>query len=99
MDAGEKLDKPTVFGPILTPREDYVVPSPDQIKHEAYGILAAAADTTGNAMTVATYEVVNNPEMYKALTTELKAAFPDDSEPLLYLTLEKLPYLVNHSNP
>jgi hypothetical protein len=40
----------TLFHHLLTPNpeEGYVVPSVNNIKGEAYGILAAAADTTGN---------------------------------------------------
>jgi cytochrome P450 len=63
MDAGEKVDRPSIFKALLTPADGYVVPTPEQLKDEALSILAAAADTTGNAMTVAAYHVVNNPEI------------------------------------
>jgi hypothetical protein len=55
----------TLFHHLLTPNleEGYTVPSVGDIKYEAYGILAAAADTTGNGMTVAAYNVVNNLEI------------------------------------
>jgi cytochrome P450 len=56
-------------------------------------ILTAAADTSGHAMALITYHVVSNPDLYAALTTELKFAFPDHTDDLDYLTLEKLPYL------
>jgi cytochrome P450 len=81
----------------LTPNPDegYVVPAVDDIKDEAYGILAAAADTTGNGMTVAAYNVVNNPTIYKKLRAELKAAFPDPNSKLAFVELERLPYLVS----
>lgn len=95
MDAGGKVDKPSIFEALLTPADGYVVPTPDQIKDEAYSILAAAADTTGNAMTVAAYNVVINPDIYKTLVDELEAAFPNEDEPLDYIKLEKLPYLVS----
>ncbi|KFY66112.1 hypothetical protein V496_02171 [Pseudogymnoascus sp. VKM F-4515 (FW-2607)] len=94
MGAGRKSERQSIFEVLLSPQhEGYVVPTPDQIKDEAYSILAAAADTTGNAMTVAAYHVVKNPDMYKKLTAELKAAFPSPDVPLDYLVLEKLPYL------
>ena len=73
------------------------MPSVDDIKDEAYGILAAAADTTGNGMTVAAYHVVNNPEIYKKLRAELKTAFPDPDARLNFTELEKLSYLVRRS--
>ena len=92
IDRGEKIEK-GIFETLLTPGDDYVVPSPDQLKEESYALLNAASDTTGNAMTVATYNVTKNPEMYRKLYEELVEAFPDESKQLDYLTLEKLPYL------
>lgn len=98
IDSGRVKDssRQTLFHHLLTPNpeEGYVVPSVDDIKDEAYGILAAAADTTGNGMTVAAYNVVNNPEIYQKLAVELKAAFPDPNARLDFQVLEKLPYLV-----
>jgi cytochrome P450 len=101
MDAGRKLkSRPTIFQALLTPDPDqgYVVPTVDQIKDEAYSTLGAAADTTGNAMTVATYHIVSNQLIYKRLKAELKAAFPDPEARLSFVELEKLPYLVSVSN-
>jgi len=45
-------------------------------------------------MTVATYEVISDPEMYRRLTAELKEAFPDANARMSFADLEKLPYLV-----
>jgi cytochrome P450 len=86
----------TIFHGLLTPNpeEGYVVPSVDEIKDEANGTLAAAADTTGNGMTVAAYHVVNNPTIYTKLRAELKSTFPDSNPRLNIVRLEKLPYLV-----
>jgi cytochrome P450 len=75
------------------------VPTVDELKDEAYIIVAAAADTTGNAMTVAAYNTVLNPEIYLTLTAELQEAFPDLGAHLDFITLEKLPYLVTKHNP
>ncbi len=72
-----------------------MIPTVDQIKDESYSILNAASDTTGNALTVAAYNVVTNPDIYQNLTAELKAAFPNADEKLEYQKLEKLPYLVS----
>src|SRR5271170_5617343 len=98
MDAGKIIpgSRITIFQELLTPDidEGYVVPPIDHLKGEAYGILAAAADTTDNAMTVAAQHVVSNPVIYKKLTAELRAAFPDPNSRLDSVTLEKLPYLV-----
>jgi cytochrome P450 len=98
MEAGRKSDtRPTIFHKLLTSDSDegYVVPPLDHLKDEAYTILGASADTTGNAMTYATYEIVSDPAMYKRLRNELIAAFPDPNARLDFVTLEKLPYLVS----
>ncbi len=95
MDAGEKVERSSIFEALLTPADGYVVPTPDQIKDEAYSVLVAAADTTGNAMTVAAYNIVKNPDIYRTLVAELKDAFPNAADSLEYIKLEKLPYLVS----
>lgn len=95
LDAGQKVEKPCIFEALLTPADDYKIPTPDQIKDEAYAILNAASDTTGNAMTVAAYNVVTHPEIYRTLTEELNATFPNADGKLDFVKLEKLPYLVS----
>ena len=92
------MEQPCIFEALLAPADSYAVPTPDQIKDESYAVLNAASDTTGNAMTVAAYNVVSSPEIYGKLTAELKAAFPNSNEKLDYSKLEKLPYLVNKAS-
>jgi cytochrome P450 len=70
------------------------VPPEVHLRDEAFAILGAAADTTGNAMNFATIEVTNDPVLYKRLCEELREAFPDPNAKLDYLILEKLPFLV-----
>lgn len=98
MDSGNISDqRPSIFQTLLSPNEkdpDYVVPTVDDLKDEAYSMLAAAADTTGNAMTVSAYKVVSNPEIYAKVRKELEAAFPDPNATLDFVQLESLPYLV-----
>lgn len=100
VDSGEVTQqmRPTIFHQLLRPdaAEGYVVPTVDELKDEAYILVAAAADTTGNAMTIATYNVVVNPEIYQTLTTELKETFPDPMSDIDFVRLEKLPYLVSN---
>lgn len=73
--------------------EGHVVPTVDELRDESFVMLSAAADTTGNAMTVAMYEVVSNNKIYSKLAAELNEAFPDPSAKLDFIQLEKLPYL------
>ena len=88
------MEQPCNFEALLAPADSYEVPTPEQVKDESYAVLNAASDTTGNAMTVAAYNTVINPEIYGKLTAELKAAFPNSDEKIEYSKLEKLPYLV-----
>ena len=102
IDAGlvNKNSRRTIFHELLTPNpeEGYVPPTPDDIKDEAYGILAAAADTTGNGLTTGAYYVIKHPEIYRKLHMELKAAFPDPHAKLELSILERLPYLTGVVN-
>jgi cytochrome P450 len=93
---GEEPTRLTIFNRLLDPdaTKDHVVPSVDDLKDEAFSIITAAADTTGNAMTIAAYHIISNNSIYRKLVTELKEAFPDPLVNLDYLTLERLPYLV-----
>lgn len=86
----------TIFNQLLDPgvTEGHVVPSVDDLKDEAFSIVTAAADTTGNAMTIAAYNVISNRTIYHKLLAELAEAFPDPLAKLEFLALEKLPYLV-----
>lgn len=62
---------------------------------EAYTVLTAAADTTGNAMTTITHYVLSDRMIYNKLHAELKAVFPSDTMILDFASLERLPYLVS----
>jgi hypothetical protein len=97
-DGGGKLSstRPTIFSELQDPEKQDGRPVPPawQLKDEVYSILAAAADTTGNAMTVAAYNVIKEPEMYAKVRKEILAAYPDANAKLEFTKLEKLPYLV-----
>ena len=99
VDNGEKSLR-TIFHQLLQPdaAEDYIVPSVEELADEAYSILGAAADTTGNALTIGTYKVVINTDIYQRLAAELKEAFPNTDD-MSFITLEKLPYLVRFNYP
>ena len=94
--AGKPPIRATIFHELLRPdaTEGHVVPSVDDLVDEAFSIVAAASETTGNAMTIAAYHVLSNNDIYQTLTAELKEFFPDPSLTLEFIALEKLPYLV-----
>ncbi|EYE93682.1 cytochrome P450 [Aspergillus ruber CBS 135680] len=93
VDKGEK-SKRTIFHHLLQLDDvEGYEPTIDFLADEAYIVLGAAADTTGNALTIATYNTVINPDIYKWLTAELTEAFPDPDADIDFTSLEKLPYL------
>jgi hypothetical protein len=76
---GRSQQDQIIFKQLLDPNatEGHMVPRVDQLTGDAFIILAAAADTTGNAMTIATYNVLSNPSIHSKLKCELKEVFPD----------------------
>lgn len=93
----KETSRRTIFHELLTPRPeaDYVPPPIDKLEDEAVSILAAASDTTGNGMTIAAYNVIQNPDIYEKLKAELRIAFPNQNAKLDFTVLEHLPYLVS----
>lgn len=79
----------------MTPNERHKPAAVAHLEDEAYTVLTAAADTTGNAMTTICRYVFSDLEIYSKLHGELKLAFPDDGMVMTYQALEKLPYLVS----
>ena len=56
--------RPTIFSKLWSEEnkpDGYRIPSTMDLKDEAYTVLAAAADTTDNAMTVAAFNVIRTP--------------------------------------
>ncbi|KAL4943883.1 hypothetical protein BDV06DRAFT_188905 [Aspergillus oleicola] len=95
IDRGEKSSRSTIFHELLRPdaAEGYTVPTVDELSDESHNLLGAAADTTGNALNTAAYNIVTNPGVYARIAAELRDTFPDPDAPIDYVTLEKLPYL------
>lgn len=96
VEANEKPERTTIFHQFLNPEFMKEIPTVEQLKDEAYIVVAAAADTTGNAMTTGLYNTVSSPRIYAAVTAELREAFPDPNGDIDFVTLEKLPYFVRH---
>lgn len=92
-------DRQTIFHQILQSEtaKNGNVPTLQELEDEVYVILAAASETTGNALTVAAYHIARNPQIYATLSKELRAAFPDENGTMEYKTLKTLPYLVSNN--
>ncbi len=96
ISAGVKPERETIFHTVLNPNNaagGSPTPTVQHMVDEAFGFLGAAAETAGNAMTMCAFHVVFNPEVHRRLRGELVSAFPDPTQPVDFLTLEKLPYL------
>lgn len=69
-----------------------------RLEEESLSLIAASADTTGNAMTMATYQLLQHPAALKRLQGELREAMPAADagawKALPYEDLANLPYLV-----
>ena len=66
----------------------------DRLTDEGVLFVVAGNETTGNALSIITYNILNTPQTMKKLKEELVAAIPDPTIVPKWQDLEKLPYLV-----
>jgi cytochrome P450 len=102
MSKGHDTGGLTIFTSLLSSEDKpdgFQVPTTLELKDEAYSVLVAAADTTGNAMTVAAFNAIYSPQIYEKLAKELEHHFPDRTTQLPFVELERLPYLVSIHEP
>jgi hypothetical protein len=94
----EESTRTSIFAALMNPNatEGHIVPTVDQMVDEAFIVLGAAADTTGNAMTVGTYHVLSNPAIYHRVREEIRSVYPDANAEMDWVVLARLPYLVYH---
>jgi cytochrome P450 len=84
---------PTVFHELLQsnlPPEDLTL---SRLQNEAMSLVGAGDHTTKWAFTVGSFFIIENPEVFAQLRTELEAAIPDPAHIIPWTELEKLPYL------
>lgn len=91
---GEKQEsvlRSVIENPDLPPSEKRT----QRVLDEAQLLIAAGLLTTAWALSVGSYHIVSNPEIFKTLRAELETAVPDPSAPdaFVWMELEKLPYL------
>ncbi|KAK0702409.1 cytochrome P450, partial [Lasiosphaeris hirsuta] len=72
--------------------KDRIILSDAAVFADAVNVTGAGTETTGATKERAVFEVINNPQVYAALASELRDAFPDPSNMRL-AALEKLPVL------
>ncbi|KAF8860246.1 cytochrome P450, partial [Acephala macrosclerotiorum] len=84
---------PSIFHDIL---DSDLPPSEKNAKRladEAVAVVGAGFETTKGALTIASFHVLNNPDILQTLKQELLAAWPDINTPPTWQELERLPYL------
>lgn len=92
MEAKE-TSHPTIFHDILAsdlPPEELTF---KRLLQEAMSVNGAGIETTMWTLTVGTFHVIDNPNVYRRLKEELTAAMPDRDVILSWEALEALPYL------
>jgi cytochrome P450 len=94
----ENPTRTSIFAALMNPdaTEGHVVPTLEQMIDEAFVFLGAAADTTGSAMTCATYNVLSNPDIYRKVREEIRSVYPNPHVEMEWVVLARLPYLVCH---
>lgn len=84
----------TIFHELLHSK---VLPDADKsiarLSDEALSVVSAGNETVSWALTVATYHILADAAIARALKTELKAAMPDPEMHVSATALEQLPYL------
>lgn len=89
----QKSQHPTVFQELITGSLPVAEKETRRLQDEAQLVVAAGVTTTGWALSVASYHIINNPAVFQKLRTELTTALPDPTAKLDWTELEKLPYL------
>jgi len=68
------------------------------LRQEATALLIAGGDTTAITCNIGVFHILNNPVILHQLKIELCTAWPELNAPIVYSTLEKLPYLVSYDS-
>ncbi|KAH8887801.1 cytochrome P450 [Thozetella sp. PMI_491] len=92
-----KPPRRTIFHELIDPLSErgnskFESPSNATVFADAVILTGAGADTVGGPTERAIFEVINNPDVYRTLTAELREAFPKYDD-MNITALEKLPYL------
>ena len=67
--------------------------SADHLSREGMAVVGAGSDTTGIALTVTTFHILENPGVQRQLKQELKETLPDPARIPSWSEIERLPYL------
>ncbi len=83
----------TVFAEVLNSKLPPEERSQYRLQNEAVSVIGAGFETTRWAMTVASFHILANAEIYKRVREELLEAIPDPDDIPNWPKLQALPYL------
>ncbi len=89
----EHSDFHTVFADVLKSKLPEEEKSQYRLQNEAVSVIGAGLETTRWAMTVASFHIIDNPQIFKRLREELDQAIPDPDHIPTWAQLQALPYL------
>ncbi|KIY72730.1 cytochrome P450 [Cylindrobasidium torrendii FP15055 ss-10] len=90
----QDADHDVVYTHLLNPtNEKHIRPSRKSLLDEAHLLIQAGSDTVGNTVYTGLFYAMNDPDIDKALRSELDAAWKKMDEALPLQQLEQLPYL------
>jgi cytochrome P450 len=92
-EAHKDVKHPTIFHELLNSDLPTEEKSDARLGDEAQLIVAAGLITTSWALSVSSFHIINNPQIYRKLCEELETAGLTRTAPLDWHKLEKLPYL------
>jgi len=92
-DAHKHVSHPTIFHEVLNSDLPPEEKSDARLGDEAQLIVAAGLITTSWALTVASFHIINNPNVSQRLRTELETIVSTSSSTFDWHKLEQLPYL------
>lgn len=94
-ETNKTVDHATLFHEMLNSELSPKEKSVKRMVQEAQVIIGAAILTTSWAAAVASFHIINRPEIFKKLRAELEEAIPDPSTQVDWQVLEQLPYLTS----
>lgn len=92
-NANKAIQHRTVFHELLGSAMENRELTEEMMQHEALSITGAGIDTTKTALSIASFWILQKPEIQERLVIELERAVPDPDNLPSLTELEKLPYL------
>ena len=92
-DKDDAIGQKTIFGAILSSDLSPQEKSTAHLYDEAVALVGAGIETTKSALSMATFYILDNPQIHKRLQEELRVHIPDSTNIPTLPELERLPYL------